>query len=170
MPSLAVCRCIFRLMRRCFLGRWICLTVSERFRLVWKCHLFEYSTYIQFCVHWIGGQCLRRLVPNYEQNIYVYIYIYIYVKLGTLIEGDSMVPFSIATRPIYRGGCYSIPQIAPIYPRSLSYNAEYYAFFNHWHGSTWDYAHVCVYMLSLGWVLWHINCRRLFNTKFCFCV
>ena len=52
MPSLAVCRCLFRLMRRCFLGRWICLPVSERYRLVWKCHLFYYITYIQFCVHW----------------------------------------------------------------------------------------------------------------------
>ena len=44
MPSLAVCRCVFRLMRRCFLGRWICLLVSERFCLVWKCRLFGYST------------------------------------------------------------------------------------------------------------------------------
>ena len=65
MPSLAVCRCLFRLMRRCFLGRCICLLVSERFRLVWKCLLFGYGTYIQFCVHWHGGQCLWRLVPNY---------------------------------------------------------------------------------------------------------
>ena len=65
MPSLAVCRCLFRLMRRCFLGRWLCLLVSERFRLVWKCHLFDYSTYIQFCVHWHGSQCQQRLVPNY---------------------------------------------------------------------------------------------------------
>ena len=48
-------------MRRCFLGRWICLPVSERFHLVWKCYLFDYSIYIQFCVHWHGGQCLRRL-------------------------------------------------------------------------------------------------------------
>ena len=52
-------------MRHCFLGRWIYLPVSERFRLVWKCRLFDYSTYIQFYVHWHGGQCLRRLVPNY---------------------------------------------------------------------------------------------------------
>ena len=29
---------------------------------MWKCHLFDYSTYIQFCVHWHGGQFLRRLV------------------------------------------------------------------------------------------------------------
>ena len=59
------CRCLFRLMKRCFLGRWTCLLVSERFCLVWKCCLFGYSTYIQFCVQWHGGQCLRRLVPNY---------------------------------------------------------------------------------------------------------
>ena len=65
MPSLAARRCLFRLMRHCFRGRWICLPVSERFCLVWKCHLFDYRTYIQFCVHWHGGQCLRRLVSNY---------------------------------------------------------------------------------------------------------
>ena len=65
MPSLAPCRCPFRLMRRCFLGRWICQPVSERFRLVWRCRLCDYSTYIPFCVQWHGGQCLRRLVPNY---------------------------------------------------------------------------------------------------------
>ena len=65
MPSLATCRCPFRLVRRCFLSRWICLLVSEGFRLVWWCRLFDYSTYIPFCVHWRGGQCLQRLVPNY---------------------------------------------------------------------------------------------------------
>ena len=65
MPSLAACWCLFRLMRHCYLGWWTCLPVSERFRLVWRCHLFDYSTYIQFCVHWHGRQCLRRPVPNY---------------------------------------------------------------------------------------------------------
>ena len=61
----AFVRRLFRLISRCFQGRWICQPVSERFRPVWKCHLFDYSTYIQFCVHWHEGQCLRRLVPNY---------------------------------------------------------------------------------------------------------
>ena len=65
MPSLAACWCAFQLMRRCFLGRWICLLDSEGFHLVWRCRLFDYSTYIPFCVHWLGGQCLRRLVPKY---------------------------------------------------------------------------------------------------------
>ena len=31
----------FRLMRHCFLVRWICQPVSERFRLVWKCRLLD---------------------------------------------------------------------------------------------------------------------------------
>ena len=55
----------FLLMRCCFLGRWICLLVSEGFRLVWWCRLFDYSTYIPFCVHWHGGHSPRRFVPNY---------------------------------------------------------------------------------------------------------
>ena len=60
MLSLVVCRCLFRLMTRCFLGRWICLLVSERFRLEWKCRLFGCNTYIQFCVHWHGSQSWRQ--------------------------------------------------------------------------------------------------------------
>ena len=54
MLSWVVCRCLFWLMRRYFLGRWICLLVSERLRLVWQCCPFGCNTYIQFCVHWHG--------------------------------------------------------------------------------------------------------------------
>ena len=46
------------------------------------------------------------------------------VKLATLIEVDSKALFSIATILRYRGGCYSIPWIAPLYPWSLPYNSE----------------------------------------------
>ena len=65
MPSSVVCRCLSRLMRRCFLGRWICWLVSERLRLVWQCCPFGCNTYIRFCLHWHGGQCQLRLVPDY---------------------------------------------------------------------------------------------------------
>ena len=61
MPSSVVCRCLFRLMRRYFLGRWICLLVSERLRLVWQCCPFGCNTYI---------------LPHIRTNIYIYIYIY----------------------------------------------------------------------------------------------
>ena len=52
-------------MRHCFLGRWTCQLVSESYRLVWRCRLFDQSTYIPFCVHWHGDQCLLQLVPDY---------------------------------------------------------------------------------------------------------
>ena len=51
--------------------------------------------------------------------VYIYIYIYMYiskVKLATIVEGDPKAPFSIATTPRCRGGRYSIPRIAPLYP------------------------------------------------------
>ena len=32
------------------------------------------------------------------------------------VEGDQKVPFSIATTPRCRGGRYSFPWIAPLYP------------------------------------------------------
>ena len=38
------------------------------------------------------------------------------VKLATIVEGDPKAPFSIATTPRYRGGCYFFPWIAPLYP------------------------------------------------------
>ena len=44
-------------------------------------------------------------------------YLYISkVKLATIVEGDPKAPFSIATTPRCRGGRYSIPRIAPLYP------------------------------------------------------
>ena len=38
------------------------------------------------------------------------------VKLVTVVEGDPKAPFSIATTPTCRGGRYSFPWIAPLYP------------------------------------------------------
>ena len=38
------------------------------------------------------------------------------LKLSTLFEGDLKVLFSIAATPKYRGGRYSFPWIAPLYP------------------------------------------------------
>ena len=49
------------------------------------------------------------------------------VKLSPLVEGDQKAPFSIATTPRDRGGYYSFPWIAPLYPRYVLYIAEFYA-------------------------------------------
>ena len=38
------------------------------------------------------------------------------VKLATIVEGDPKAPFSIATTPSCRGGCYSFSWIVPLYP------------------------------------------------------
>ena len=45
------------------------------------------------------------------------------VKLATIFEGDPKAPFSIATTPRCREGCYSFPWIAPLYPCNVPYNA-----------------------------------------------
>ena len=60
-------------------------------------------------------------VDQQKKIIYIYIYIYIYthirkVKLATIVEGDQKALFSIATTLRCRGGCYSFPWIAPLYP------------------------------------------------------
>ena len=66
MLSLVMCRGLFRLMRRYFLGRWICLLVSERLRLVWQCCLFGCNTYIQFCVHWHNSYKFIAFLISHE--------------------------------------------------------------------------------------------------------
>ena len=38
------------------------------------------------------------------------------VKSVTIVKGDPKAPFSIATIPVCRGGRYSFPWIAPLYP------------------------------------------------------
>ena len=46
------------------------------------------------------------------------------VKLATVVEGDQKAPFSIATKLRCRGGCYSFPWTAPLYPQYVPYIAE----------------------------------------------
>ena len=54
--------------------------------------------------------------PHTQTYIYIYIYIVSKVKLATVVEGNQMAPFSIATIPRCRGGRYSFPWIAPLLP------------------------------------------------------
>ena len=80
----------------------------------------------------------KRLLFNAYSFIYILIYIHVFtqpfryepdatqcqlffknsklVKLATVVEGDQKAPFSIATTPRCRGGLYSFPWIAPLYP------------------------------------------------------
>ena len=56
---------------------------------------------------------------------YIDIYIYISkVKLATIVESDQKAPFSIATTLRCRGGHFSFPWIAPLYPQYIPYIAE----------------------------------------------
>ena len=65
-----------------------------------------------------------------------------------LVEGDPKSLFSIATTLGFRGGRYNIPWIAPLYPWSLPYSAEFQArryqvpFLSLWYNSTWDWTPV----------------------------
>ena len=102
---------------------------------------------ITVCTTFNGKPSLQRVVEInliYASSIdsYIYIYTYIYwerdreryvsstpkkkavIKLATIVEGDPKAPFSIATTPRCRGGRYSIPRIAPLYPWTVPYNAE----------------------------------------------
>ena len=50
-----------------------------------------------------------------------------YKLLTTVVQGDHKAPFSIATTLWCRGGCYSFPWIAPLYPWYVPYIVECYA-------------------------------------------
>ena len=63
------------------------------------------------------------------------------VKLATLVKGDPKAPFSIATTPSCRGGRYSFPWIAPLYPWYVTYNAE-----------CWARRHLVPFLKSLVWL------------------
>ena len=54
---------------------------------------------------------------------HTHIYIF-FLKLATVVEGAQKAPFSIATTPRCRGGRYSFPWIASLYPRYVTYIAE----------------------------------------------
>ena len=60
---------------------------------------------------------------NYLHMIIISIcYLKLYckkVKLVIVVEGDLKAPFSIATTSSCRGGRYSFPWIAPLYPWSI---------------------------------------------------
>ena len=57
-----------------------------------------------------------------KKDIYIYIYIYISkVTLVTVVEGYPKVPFSIATTRRCRGGRYSFPWFALLYPWYVPY-------------------------------------------------
>ena len=62
----------------------------------------------------------------------------------TLVKGNLKAPFSKATTPRCRRGCYSIPWIAPLFLDpyfiilSVKQGGIKYYFLSLWYDSTWD--------------------------------
>ena len=65
---------------------------------------------------------MNHTQPTIEQNR---LNLLPHSKLATVVEGDQKAPFPIATTPSCRGGCYSFPWIAPLYPWYVPNIAEY---------------------------------------------
>ena len=40
------------------------------------------------------------------------------------VEDILKAPFSISMTPMFRGECYALPWITPLYPKYVLYNAE----------------------------------------------
>ena len=76
---------------------------------------FRLNRFVQLC----NRRSTRKILINTglrPGSIEIVIYVYIYKLLVTLVEGDPTAHFSIATTLRCRGGRYSIPRIAPLYP------------------------------------------------------
>ena len=63
----------------------------------------------------------RQSFRNWFKILYIYIY---KVKLATVVECNLKSQFSIATKPRCSRGCYPFPRTDPLYPWSVTYNAE----------------------------------------------
>ena len=72
--------------------------------------LIIYSLNLALCLH------LHYILFLYIKMNISDLYIY-KVKFAIVVEGDQKASFSIATTPRCRGGRYSFPLIAPLYPR-----------------------------------------------------
>ena len=72
-----------------------------------------------------SSETLDTFVLAPHISVLSYLFSFFFLKLATIVEGDPKAPFSIATTPRCRGGRYSIPRIAPLYPWTVPYNAEY---------------------------------------------
>ena len=57
-------------------------------------------------------------------HTHAHTHTHMYCKLATIVKGDQKAPFSIATTLSCRGGHYSFPWIAPLYPQYVPYFAE----------------------------------------------
>ena len=88
-----------------------------------------------------------KLIIFIKKSVVYIAFGHVKVKLATLVKSDLKVPFSIATTPGCRGGHYSFPRVAPLYPWSIPYKAVKqgnikYHFLCLWYDSTWDWTPV----------------------------
>ena len=73
--------------------------------------LVNKETNMILIIMWFQEFVFKMIVICLHTHTYIYIY-----KLATLVAGDPKSPFSKATTPRCRGGRYSFPWIAPLYP------------------------------------------------------
>ena len=99
--------------------QWPHSSQLQNWSFTMRCSLMSYAAHSFEGLLFCRGFSQHILSPANKA-----LFIYNKVKLATLVEGDLKAPFSIPTTPRCRGGCYSIPWIASLFPSSLSYSAE----------------------------------------------
>ena len=82
----------------------------------------DFVVYPLSITHWCSSDLTSRgsMFPLYIPSSKFKL---IFVE-STLVEGNPKAPFSIAITLTSRGGCYSFPWIAPLYPWSVTYNTK----------------------------------------------
>ena len=87
------------------------------FRILWYCSYWKRSLRV----------ALENRRPTFLSKFLSYsldLQLIIVVKLVTFCRGWLAAFFSLATIPRSKGGRYSVPWIAPVFPWSLPYNCE----------------------------------------------
>ena len=95
----------------------------------------------------IGHLMIRKGKNNQLTNL-ILLFFHIFILLfASVVESDQKAPFSVATTPRCREGCYSFPWIATHYPwylimLSVKQGGIKYHFLSLWYDSTWDWTPV----------------------------
>ena len=143
-------------MRRTLFPNFSAQNLGER--IIYKNYKMFFSDHV---LHNVQNLITRRKILPIVQTIVVFLRFRVNINWNEclfmisflmkwsclpLVKGDPKAPFSTATTPRYRGGRYSFPWIAPLYPWYIPINAECEArryqvpfFKSLWYDSAWNW-------------------------------
>ena len=95
---------------------------ESKWKFLWDKMIFTLNQFQTKQSHIYKEKILKKNYFTFSLYLFNDFRIYIYIYISKV--GDQKAPFSIATTPTCRGGRYSLPWIAPLYPWYVPYIAE----------------------------------------------